>query len=144
MIINLFEIDNYLGICVSQADEPIRESLRSEALFYNTEEDHAPIRIHKYNIDDDEEVDDQTENELVDIKRDNIKDNYMDLERINLYSEKTKRSRGIQFYLTSIAAPLTEFLYIRAKDSTRSNKFGQLVRHAKRGSREWRGARRVL
>jgi hypothetical protein len=100
-------------------DQPIRETPRSEAVFYNSEI-KAPIRIHKYNIDaassdEDEEAEenssDQVRGETNDFassdeanvsseegeeassveKRDNIKDNLMDLERISLYSEKSKR-----------------------------------------------------
>ena len=104
-------------MCVKRQDKPIKESLRSEAAYYNTDID-APIRIHKYNADrsveayDDDEaaynkasilsleeqdnfkedsslLEDQDEMSVA--KRDNIKDTVMDLERINLYSERTKR-----------------------------------------------------
>jgi hypothetical protein len=96
---------------MSKSDEPLKESLRSETAFYNTET-KDPIRIHKYNIDSSEEDDDDSstsssssvESSPIDSesssdesieKRDNIKDNLMDLKRISLYSEKSKRSSDL-------------------------------------------------
>jgi hypothetical protein len=124
--------DSYLGICLGsesntneeKADRPISESLRSESVPYfdSSVDSDAPIRIHKYNIDDyydtndyvydlndsyDYNYDDHGEDYLTSSdeneehfnwderrlieKRDNIKDNLMDLEKYSLYAEKSKR-----------------------------------------------------